>query len=396
MDESPRLLSHNSVYRQGESDYELGFDEIREKFLPRMGPRDLVATDMDGSMFVNDLGILVFLEQLSEPDDWPFDPDEFASLLVPEKYETVLNLAVAGELPNIDPNIATMFFRLKEDCIDLYREIYIASDQDFTLSDPFVNEFARKMIALDGLVMSIDKTFQIATNGQLLSRTRFFLHKNRKKIKRLTKAAMMGHKNGERYVNLSVHPANLGAVEQRLSAADLEPLVYDRKVQEVAKVRGIISDLFADGKGSPVRILTTNLQAIGIGALEQSSYAPLLNQECEGRNPVIASKLQENQHGKLGSQIRRNPMFGDVKREALVTLEKKRNWNTKVAIGDSANNDTAMMRLALQNGGIAIIVGKEFERTRERFKLWVDKTRRELADEDLGKRVFYAIDENCH
>ena len=91
MKEIPKLLSHNSVYRQ-DDDYELSFDEIRERYLPDIGSKDLVASDMDGSMFENDLGILVFLEQLSQPDDWPFDPEEFGQLLVPESYEAVLNL----------------------------------------------------------------------------------------------------------------------------------------------------------------------------------------------------------------------------------------------------------------------------------------------------------------
>jgi hypothetical protein len=47
------------------------------------------------------------------------------------------------------------------------------------------------------------------------------------------------------------------------------------------------------------------------------------------------------------------------------------------------------MKLALNNGGIAIINGENYQDTRDKFKPFVDDQRRKLGDPDIGKRVFY-------
>ena len=62
------------------------FDEYADRHLRKNNREGLVlATDMDNTMFANDLGILVFLEKLADPHFWDFDINTFESLVSSSK-----------------------------------------------------------------------------------------------------------------------------------------------------------------------------------------------------------------------------------------------------------------------------------------------------------------------
>ena len=394
---APRFFNHNSVYKPEGEDYPTySLDEIKEAYLKDLSSKGIIATDMDGTMFRNDLGILVFLEKLAQSSDWVFDPEEFSALLVPDTYEVIINLALAGQLPAISPEDARMYLDLKEDCVDLYVSIYAEQEEDeLGISHPLVNEFARKMLELDRLGMQMEHVFVQGMKGQLFSRTRFFVGQNRRALAKLTSAAMKSHENGGRYVHLAVHPENASVVTQRVREDTLESVDYDRQVAVIEGVRYVIDELFDGGKGAPVRVVTTNLKPIAEKAMARSPYAELLKQDCEGKSPILASKLERNAYGKMGGRFRRLPVFGDIKRKVLIDLERRIGRKVQVAMGDSISNDVPMMELALRNGGIAIIVGRHFEETREKFKTVIDGRtgmRRRLGDSSIGDRIFYLED----
>ena len=348
-------------------------------------------------MFRNDLGILVFLEKLSQSPDWNFDPDEFSKLLVPDTYEVILNLALAGQLPAITQQEAQIYLNLRDDCVDLYAAIYHEEERDLTIEDPLVNEFARKMLEMDRMGMDIEHVFIQGMKGQLLSRTRFFVGQKPRLLAKLTEAAMKSHENGGRYAHFRIHPKSEEVAEQRIGPDELESLNYDKRVVVVQDVRYLIDQLFDKGKGAPVRIVTTNLQGIAKGALQHSVYRNLLDQNCDGKSPVMASKLESNVHGKMGHRFRKMPIFGNIKGKVLRELEPRIKRKVKVAIGDSVSNDASMLSLALENNGIAVIVGRHFEETRAKFKAFVDGengVRRQLADANIGERIFYVEDKD--
>ena len=394
----PRFYSHNSVYEpEGDGLHTYSWSEIRDRYLSGIEDDGFVATDMDGTMFRNDLGIHVFLEKLSQSPEWSFDPDEFSQLLVPPTYEVILDLAEAGEVKHITPEDATRYKQLRDDCIDLYAAIYAEEHEDLTIDHPLVNEFARKMLELDRMGMAMEYVFIKGMKGQLLSRTRFFVGQNPRMLAKLTESAMMSHQNGGRVAHLKVHPKNSHSVNQRITADDLEPMDYDKQVVVVKDVRYLIDQLFNDGQGTPVRVVTTNLAAIARGALRNSCYRPLLDQECDGKSPVMASKLEHNAYGKMGKSFRKLPILGEVKSKVLRELQPRIKRKVKVAVGDSVSNDSPMMSLALENGGIAVIVGKVYEETREKFKTVIDGEdgmRRRLHDAKIGDRIFYIEDKD--
>ena len=128
-----------------------------------------------------------------------------------------------------------------------------------------------------------------------------------------------------------------------------------------------------------------------MGVLRGTVYSPLLDQQCDGKNPILASTLECDEYGVHGSEPDKAPVFGAIKKKILQELQIKMRRQVICALGDSVTNDTPMMELALENGGIAIIVGDDYETMRKKFQPFVDNQMKKLGDPDIAKRVFYVI-----
>ena len=81
----------------------------------------LTATDMDGTLFRGDLGILVFLEKLGQPSFWTFSVSKFKDLLLPDKYFRLLKKSAEGKISNIAPVRANEMLNLREGIVNLYK-----------------------------------------------------------------------------------------------------------------------------------------------------------------------------------------------------------------------------------------------------------------------------------
>jgi hypothetical protein len=385
MKPDPILKNHNSDY----DDIEYPFSQVRDDFLDDEILEDgLVATDMDGTMFKNDLGMLTSLHMLRTPDAWGIHPDNFKELLTPSVQTSVVNLGLNGYLPALNPKDCQLFLDLRDDLFELYVKIfsYLGKD-DLTIADPVVNEFAHKMIALDKLILDMEIIFQAATTGQLLLRTRFLKGMTRRNVGKIISLMMENNNNGDKFEELDVHDENKAISEQRVGSDRLEKISFDKKIHVVGGVRDVIFNLLDDDV--PIRVVTTSLQDIAMGVLRGTEYSLILDQSCDGKKPVLASTLTCDRYGVLDSEPDKAPVFGEIKKRILEELQIKMNRKVICAIGDSVNNDSPMMKLALNNGGIAIINGENYQDTRDKFKPFVDDQRRKLGDPDIGKRVFY-------
>ena len=100
MDKPLQVHTHDS-----EKDGQVyNYAELADEFLPaQKRERGLVATDMDGTLFQNDLGILVFLEKLTKPQDWQMTPDTFNRLLIPQNYRSVLQQGTKNLRTGLNP-----------------------------------------------------------------------------------------------------------------------------------------------------------------------------------------------------------------------------------------------------------------------------------------------------
>jgi len=354
--------------------------------------RGMVASDMDGTMFRNDLGVLAFVHNLSRPDAWVMKPPLFRKLLLPKAYRSILNLGARGFMKDyLAVSDCELFLDLVEDVDELYKAIYMSTEK-LSIDHPLVNEFARKMYEIDRLVLKMDHIFQEGSDGQLLMRTRFFVDKRPVAIENITSEMMAAYNNGDRSQALGIHDENSDVSEQRVKTDRVPDFDYDKKVVVVRDVRDMIMGLFGDGM--PVRVVTTNLKTIAMGVLAASEYSDLLQQDCDGKRPVIASTLEEDEYTTLGPKPDKPPVFGPIKEGILEELQTKMRRDVICVFGDSFSNDTPMMRLAMRNGGIAVAVVKDYKSGRATFKPFVDKMRHELKDPDVGKRMFYAEDKD--
>jgi len=370
------------------------YQELADEFLPaQKREKGFVATDMDGTLFSNDLGQLVFVEKLAQSKNWQMSPSTFNRLLIPEDYRNLLQRGSKNFINGLNPDECRKVLLLREDIIELYEKIYEMKKygKEIDVSHPIVNEFAMKMIKLDKFFMIMDSVLMKWFEGMLLMRTRFYAGTNKRNIAHLTRQ-VMSRKNGHKsMLRLTTHSSNKKdrITKQRLSAKDLEgDEEVDRIVHEIEATNRIIMDLF--GKGMKVRVVTTNLKQIALTALEKSSYNPLLKQYCGGHLPIVASTLQNGDDGKFNGEMETLPVFGEEKKKILFHLQKRMRYKVMCALGDSPRNDTPMGSVALHNGGVFVVVHDDYEKARAKFDQFYKQASKENPDQnDIGNRIWY-------
>ena len=390
MEESLRLRTHDSM--KNGNDYKL--DSLIDEFLPKKKREgSFVATDMDGTLFDADLGRLAFLEKLSMPKDWQFTPNYFNRLLIPQRYQEVIASGARGLVNGLNNNECRRVMDLKEDVVELYGHMYkMKVSQEVTVSHPLANEFARKMLELDHLLMVMDAVLLKWFDGMLLMRTRFYAGQNKKHVAHLTKQVMERKNHGKGNIKLKVHPHNRNKyTEQRVRAKDFGQdniMSIDRVVNAIPGSREIIFKLLS--AGMPVRVITTNLKQIALTALENSDYNGLLYQYCAGKKPIVASTLEHSDDGKYGPLPDKLPVFGDVKKRILSELQSKMKKKVMCALGDSPRNDTPMGHISFRNNGVFVAVGDEYEQTHKRFQPFYDEMCDKHGDQDdIENRIWY-------
>ena len=357
------------------------FDDVVKEVLGDEGGESLTCADMDGTLFENDLGVLVFLEKLSDPTFWTLSEEQFRSLLLPEKYQRLMNTGAMGEgVEGIDRADCILVLMLWEDIVDLYKlqKVFVEKDhKTMGLEDPLVNEFARKMIEFDKYFMKMDSVLvhRPETNGQLLMRTRFFAGKNQKHVVGLTKKALDRRKKDN--VTLAVYPENRLVVDQRVE--NLPDLYCEREVRDVLDIREMIERLVLKN-GSEARVVTTNLQQIADTAIMRTSYDEFFR-----RNSAIGSTLKRDDDGTLHPKMSRGPVIGDMKARVASMLMMQTRRRLLVAMGDSLS-DGPMGMLSLSNGGLFVAVGKDYESTRRKFAPLIEAGKK-LGIPNIGKRV---------
>ncbi len=343
----------------------------------------LGGVDMDNTMFDADLGRRVFLRKLADPSLWRrFDIKRFSSLLLPINYRTVFHSREKGsaicrvdgvekDITGLSPELCGIILALWRDIVALYNyrktpeEKEKMPDEDFPLENPVVNEFARKMIELDRIIMEIDHILAPLFNNELLLRTRFLAGLNVEKVKVLTKEVMM-LRTGDPHSMFTLRTfdentaTGVGNPNQRLSLPDL---VLPQVVMVNDLIRRLVSRLFYE-YGSDLRVVTTNHQSIAGTAVRHSPYADIKNSKKDG---VIGSLLCGTKT-RLKAKTDGLPLFGPQKAEVMQNIALRTGRKFLFAFGDSVKNDTPMGIQALVNGGVFGIVGDDYDDTREAFE----------------------------
>jgi hypothetical protein len=354
----------------------------------------ILASDMDGSMFRNDLGLLVFLEKLGDPRLWEFDETRFAALLLPRKYRKALCQGREGlHGKQMPPEICSLAMDLHTDIVRLYTLIQKLGREKTRSKEVarLVNEFARKMMEFDRIFLKLDRYLSSLFGGQLLMRTRFFAGKEPKDVRRLTETVMSrSHTNPARILTLNIHEENRREAQQIVTEDRIRnvhdeesPLMeIDRLVIPIDSVRKLIREAIERLNVHAI-VVTANLQGIADTAINESTYNFLREQPADGQI-VTGSRLITNGK-KLEPKLDGQPMFGPIKALEALTIAKKLRRKLGIAIGDSPSTDGPMMLASLDEGGLAFIVTEDPKQAMEKFS---DALELNTKNPDATRRIY--------
>lgn len=370
-----------------EIDAETFGDDLKTIHFPNGGHKSVaLASDMDNTMFDNDLGTLVFLEKMDDPKFWHLDTDDFRWLLTPKKYRELLTNGADGKVNGLHAPTCKLALDLAYDIVNLYEKIRSNVQAKRTNGEGKLSEeFARKMIELDRIFVLIDGILSKNLDGQILMRTRFFAGKNPSTITDLAHKVMHRHPtNIGRRVGLNIyeensHYADQIVTEDRITQVHGGPSPYreiDRYVRPITAVQGIIQEAVQRLR-IPAVVATGNLKAIAKTAVAESDYSFLLKQkhvrEGEG-SAVVGTWLRSEEDGTLHPKVEGKPVLWGRKAEEALKFAKERRRHLKIALGDSPSTDGPMLSSALLNGGVAVVIGKDIDSLRSRFEKVIPPT----------------------
>lgn len=379
------LKTHSSE-RTGRS-YRL--DDLMAEWLPPHKLANSVGgVDMDGTLFENDLGREVFLEKLGEPNFWrAFDSDGFAHLLLPRRYETELLSGADRNIPDLPPEKCRLALDLWRDIVDLHRALRTLIEQSnqnssIDIQHPLINEFARKMLAFDHVLVELDAYFLKVFNGQLLMRVRFLAGRSNNTVKEMTRRVMeRTAESADRFVELGIHPENQSPMlSQRVNEKMLPSLHHDRLIRVIDGTRILLQRVIEHG--SHPTVITTNLTEIAEEVIKSRS-SPYGFLQQPGKQLVWGTRLETNGKGGQEAQFRSKiggaPVFGEQKATIAACLSRRAKKPFRIACGDSVRSDGPMGQIAMEHGGVFVAVGKDYETMRRNFHA--------LYEQALAKRV---------
>jgi|GEM_PF-5822748 len=359
----------------------------------------VAATDMDNTMFENDLGPLVFLEKLADPHFWELGSSEFSRILLPKKYRELLRRGKNNEIPELKPIVCDLALDLGQDIMNLYDMIQtvVQTKPEPNGEQPLIEEFARKMVELDRIFFMIDAVLSKYLDGEILMRTRFFAGKDPSVIHNLTQKVMRRQRTAVgRFLDLGIHDenhvrANQIVTEDRISEVhgDESPFKQiDRLVKPVLDVQKITRHLITH-LHIPTVVATGNLKAIAKTAVAESDYGDFMHKQRyikKGGSLVVGTWLRAAEDGTLHPRVRNKPILGDRKAKAVMDFANDRDKMLGLALGDSPSTDGPMIQAALALNGAAVIVGKDIDTIRRRFEKVLPREQR------YQEKVYYVVD----
>ncbi len=354
----------------------------------------IAGTDVDGTTFYQDLGILVFLKKLQRPEFWQFTPEQFDQLLVPPKYKELLTRLVINGPDRLKAKLA---LDLATDITTLYRlkkRINGSVDKAEELK-PVLEEFAAKMIAFDKIMMDLEKHFLAECNGQLLMRIRFFNGKTVDDVQAIVKEIIqdtIDHWDNETERKLQLKVVD-GTRERgtKLTNQELEAN-FDAQlfIQELSLTinRAVFETLEKLGtqNGVSIRAITTNLREIAIAGLLGTRYGRILHGE-----RTIGTTLTAKEDGTLGEELEGPAVFGAQKSVILDQFGQTRKKTPGFMAGDSLTNEGPTFINVVNRGGIATIVVADPNKLEEVINKVARDIVPKLTTETLSQNIIYSV-----
>lgn len=433
-----RLVQH---YSEEDSNDPILFEEVLEQ---RFKPGDLgktqVTIDWDETMVEDDTGVQVFIQKLLDPHYWTVgDDEEFAEILLPKDHLNIYAKGACGLDPEINQAECQFALDLISDIFAFYKKIkerVVKGEFDEKKSlqdrmkDPMINEFARKMKALDELAMARDEILSKKLGGAFLLRTRFSYMHSLAEIREITERVW---DHAGEVVNLKVHHRNTIKGNGR-KISHRHPLIRGDNMREIKlcptedrRVVQIVHRLLTPGDKAIARVVTTNLPVIPESLIASSKIwrETILEPQRDNivsENPLVhGTQLSMDKFTRTLKAITKGrPVHGVQKRELARQISRMTKRHTRIAMGDSPSGDLELGLQAIRGSqpegmsykdgdGIFIVVPKggqiqekpekAVEAARSEFRIELGKRFKahgaELLEIEkaIGDRIFYLMPE---
>ncbi len=369
-----KLHTHASV-GQGES-YDL--ESLRDTLLPAsVWKEGVFASDMDQTMFLNDMGALVFIEYLQNPAFYAMSTDELRRIILPSDTEWFFEQGAAGQIEGVSSEGCHEALLLAEEIVKNFDALRASMQQTRHTPDRSqLMAFIQKICALDSKLIHLKNQHPDPavsnTLAKAFSRYRLFGGQEASVIDRLTTAVMsLAHDHPERVLPIQ--------------AGDSKHAEVDRLIRVNGSVHGLLDRVIEDGAegyavtATPFEIATT--------AIRSSIYSHIIPHD-----RILATKLMLNpEKTHLAGGLDGEMMAGIRKAQLLAQIEADTNRKIMLVLGDLPGSDAAMGAMALRNNGVFVVTHhpQQLEETHDGFDRYLKRLMGNNDVEHAQDRILY-------
>lgn len=368
-------MTHASA-ETGES-YDL--ENIQQEQLPSsVWEKGIYASDMDQTMFLNDIGALVFIQYLQDPSFYTVSPEEFRRILMPAGTEWFFEKGVKGEIDGVSQKdcaeVVCLFDEIAEAFEQLREEMLSTNPLPETRMHMYA--FMEKICMLDSMLINVKNQHRNAIESNDLAKAfaRIRLYRGQEKaiFDRLTHEAFaLSHDHPERMLPIR--------------AGDSKTAEVDRLIRVNRSTYGILKEVSSEGANGYV--VTASPLPIASRAIRSSVFQTLVTDD-----QIIATKLSLSSCGqRLDGKVDGDFVAGIRKSQLLEKLTVETKKKVMLAIGDLPGSDAAMGAMALSNGGVFVVTHKcdELEESRNGFDEYLKRIMGARALDRVQERIWY-------
>lgn len=362
-------------------------EEVIQLHTQRTKRRASIASDMDGTMFKEDLGLGVFFLKMLNPEFWQkISTEQFRSSLLNEDLQKALKSGM-----DLSPNISVgtdkdpIYITDAKACCQAISDTIIPAIlalfekiKNNGLSpeekQEALNNFAYANYILDQIIMKLERVFEPILDGKIIPRTRLLAGFTKKNARDLTEQLLqITHDSPQS--SLTFSPENIDPNFLNINGATIKPEfleeVIGTRATRVTAIKRLYQRL-VHAQLVYLNIITTNLPEIA-QTIAESTNSPYHNTFVEQVAANSGTEIPDYIHGtKLstanGIYLPNLEHKGVLRDQKLArTMDLDRINKTLVAAGDTTTDWLMIQHTIVTNGGYGILVGPTLEATQQRF-----------------------------
>jgi len=371
-----QIRTHESIGR----DETFSLEQVKDAHLPASTweQNGIFASDMDQTMFLNDMGALVFIGYLQNPAFYRMSAEDLQRIILPAGTEWFFEQGAAGNIDGVSPAECSEALDLAEQIVTdfaLLREGMLEGSQDAAFRQTLI-AFMQKICSLDSRLIHLKNQHPDAQTSNTLakafSRFRLFGGQETTVIERMTEEALaLTHDHPERNLPLRAGDAKREGVDRLISVNEPIYKLLNGTVQEGAEGFAVTA--------SPLDIAAT--------AIRSSVYSTIIAPE-----KILATQLARSECGTyLSGSLKGEMVAGIRKTQLLQEMTAQSGKRVMLALGDLPGSDAAMGAMALTNGGVFVVAHQpdHIEESHAGFHAYLSRIMGKPELEKAQDRIWY-------